>query len=222
RASALTHTQFAALKLKDAIVDQFRERTGRRPSVDVTSPDLRVNLHIDRDVATVAIDFAGDSLHRRGYRGPQGAAPLKENLAAAVLLRAGWPAVAAAGNAGFVDPMCGSGTLAIEAALIAHDIAPGLLRLRFGFERWLGHDAELWASVRQRALERRERGRRADVRIAGFDRDAAQVRAARANAERAGLGGAVAFTQCALEDLPPAPVPTGLVAVNPPYGARLG
>lgn len=222
RASALTHTQFAALKLKDAIVDQFRERTGRRPSVDVTSPDLRVNLHIDRDVATVAIDLAGDSLHRRGYRGPQGAAPLKENLAAAVLLRAGWPAVAAAGNAGFVDPMCGSGTLAIEAALIAHDVAPGLLRTRFGFERWRGHDAALWERVRQRALERRKAGRRADLPILGFDRDAAQVHAAQANAERAGLRDLVTVAQRALDDLPPAPAKTGLVAVNPPYGARLG
>jgi 23S rRNA (guanine2445-N2)-methyltransferase / 23S rRNA (guanine2069-N7)-methyltransferase len=137
--SAITHTQFAALKTKDAIVDQFRERTSARPSVDVESPDVRVNLHLDRDVATVAVDLAGDSLHRRGYRGGQGAAPLKENLAAAVLLRAGWQKLASQsgdGPMGFVDPMCGSGSLAIEAALIAADVAPGLLRNEFGFLRW--------------------------------------------------------------------------------------
>src|SRR5262249_23588421 len=117
--SAITHTQFAALKVKDAIVDQFRAATGVRPSVDVERPDVRVNLHLDRDVATLAVDLSGESLHRRGYRGPQGAAPLKENLAAAVLLRAGWSALVAAAAAdaaplGFVDPMCGSGTLCIE------------------------------------------------------------------------------------------------------------
>jgi 23S rRNA (guanine2445-N2)-methyltransferase / 23S rRNA (guanine2069-N7)-methyltransferase len=153
--SAITHTQFAALKVKDAIVDQFRERSGSRPSVDVESPDVRVNLHLDRDVATLAVDLAGDSLHRRGYRGAQGAAPLKENLAAAVLLRAGWQKLVAVDGAelGFVDPMCGSGSLAIEAALIAADIAPGSLRNTFGFLRWRGHDEPAWrrSGVRPRA-----------------------------------------------------------------------
>ncbi len=138
--SAITHTQFAALKVKDAVVDQFRERTGGRPSIDVATPDVQLNLHLDRDVATLAIDLSGDSLHRRGYRGPQGAAPLKENLAAAILLRAGWPEIARAENGpvGLVDPMCGAGSLVIEAALIAADVAPGLLRTYFGFLRWRG------------------------------------------------------------------------------------
>ena len=124
--SAITHTQFAALKVKDAVVDQFRERTGVRPNVDVAAPDVRINLHLDRDVASLAIDLSGESLHRRGYRGAQGAAPLKENLAAAVLLRAGWPQLVATtpGALGFVDPLCGSGSLAIEAALIAGDPLP--------------------------------------------------------------------------------------------------
>ncbi len=144
--SAITHTQFAALKVKDAVVDQFRERTGVRPSVDVAAPDVRLNLHLDRDIATLAIDLSGDSLHRRGYRGAQGAAPLKENLAAAMLLRSGWAKLVAAddGELGFVDPMCGSGSLAIEAALIAADVAPGLLRNEFGFLRWRGHDEAVW------------------------------------------------------------------------------
>ena len=130
----VTHTQFGAQRVKDAVVDQFRERTGTRPSVDRDAPWLRINVHAARSAVTVAIDLAGDSLHRRGYRGGQGAAPLKENLAAAILIRAGWPAIAAAGG-GFVDPMCGSGTFPIEAALIAADFAPGLFRERFGFER---------------------------------------------------------------------------------------
>jgi 23S rRNA (guanine2445-N2)-methyltransferase / 23S rRNA (guanine2069-N7)-methyltransferase len=125
----ITHSQFGAQRTKDAIVDQFRERTGDRPSVDRQSPELRVNVHAARGRITVAIDLAGDSLHRRGYRGGQGAAPLKENLAAAILIRSGWPAIAAAGGS-FVDPMCGSGTLAIEAALIVADMAPGLIRER--------------------------------------------------------------------------------------------
>ena len=123
----IVNTQFGAQRAKDAIVDQFREQSGERPSVDRQSPDLRINVHAARGRITVAIDLAGDSLHRRGYRGGQGAAPLKENLAAAILVRAGWPALAAV-DGSFVDPMCGSGTLAIEAALIAADMAPGLIR----------------------------------------------------------------------------------------------
>ena len=128
----ITHTQFGAQRVKDAVVDQFREASGERPSVDRESPTLRINAHAARGAVTIAIDLSGESLHRRGYRGGQGAAPLRENLAAAILIRAGWPAIAAAGGS-FVDPMCGSGTLPIEAALIAADIAPGLLRDTFGF-----------------------------------------------------------------------------------------
>ncbi|NDE56883.1 MAG: hypothetical protein EB071_08405, partial [Gammaproteobacteria bacterium] len=112
--SAITHTLFGAQKVKDGIVDYFRDRVGRRPSVDLVQPDLRVNVYLDLDQATVSIDLSGDSLHKRGYRIEGGKAPLKENLAAAILLRAGWPKVAAAGGA-FLDPMCGSGTLPIEA-----------------------------------------------------------------------------------------------------------
>ncbi len=225
--SAITHTQFAALKVKDAIVDQFREATGARPSVDVETPDVRVNLHLDRDVATLAIDLSGESLHRRGYRGPQGAAPLKENLAAAVLIRSGWPALVAAAAQdaaplGFVDPMCGSGTLCIEAALIACDIAPGLERERFGFSRWLGHDEALWRRLLDEAEQRRTAARVEQVAIRGYDRDAAAVDAARANAESAGVGARIAFERRELGELPDAPAPRGLVAVNPPYGERLG
>jgi 23S rRNA (guanine2445-N2)-methyltransferase / 23S rRNA (guanine2069-N7)-methyltransferase len=225
--SAITHTQFAALKTKDAIVDQFRERTGARPSVDVESPDVRVNLHLDRDVATLAVDLSGDSLHRRGYRGAQGAAPLKENLAAAVLLRAGWQKLASSsaagdGDIGFVDPMCGSGSLAIEAALIAGDVAPGLLRNEFGFLRWLGHDEAFWQRLLTEAAERRAAASLERFAFRAYDRDAAAVRATLENAARAGLKKHVRAERRELEDLPAAPAPRGLVAVNPPYGERLG
>lgn len=220
--SAITHTQFAALKVKDAIVDQFRERSGARPSVDVAQPDVRVNLHLDRDLATLALDLSGDSLHRRGYRGAQGAAPLKENLAAAVLLRAGWPKLAADGDVGFVDPMCGAGSLAIEAALIAGDVAPGLLRNAFGFLRWRGHDEAAWQRLVDEAAGRRAAGRGDGIVFRAYDRDAAAVRATLENAARAGLAKRIHGERRELAELPPAPTPRGLVAVNPPYGERLG
>jgi 23S rRNA (guanine2445-N2)-methyltransferase / 23S rRNA (guanine2069-N7)-methyltransferase len=222
--SAITHTQFAALRVKDAVVDQFRERSGSRPSIDVATPDVQLNLHLDRDVATLSIDLSGDSLHRRGYRGPQGAAPLKENLAAAILLRAGWPQLSGAehGPVGLVDPMCGSGSLVIEAALIAGDVAPGILRSYFGLLRWRGHDAALWQRLREEADERRAAGSTAHVALRAYDRDAAAVRATLDNAARAGFGGVIHAERRALEDLPAAPAPRGLVVVNPPYGERLG
>ena len=217
----ITHTQFGAQRVKDAIVDQFRERTGERPSVDRESPNLRINAHAARSAVTIAIDLSGESLHRRGYRGGQGAAPLKENLAAAILVRSGWPAIAAAGGS-FVDPMCGSGTLPIEAALIAADIAPGLSRAGFGFERWKQHDADAWAALRTAAEARRQVALLTPGRIRGFDRDPVAIRDAEANAARAGLDKRLFFQRCELEKLPAAPAPTGLFAVNPPYGERIG
>jgi 23S rRNA (guanine2445-N2)-methyltransferase / 23S rRNA (guanine2069-N7)-methyltransferase len=222
--SAITHTQFAALKVKDGVVDQFRERLGSRPSVDVKSPDVRLNLHLDRDLATLAIDLSGESLHRRGYRGAQGAAPLKENLAAAVLLRAGWAKLVAGddGELGFVDPMCGSGSLAIEAALIAGDVAPGLLRNEFGFLRWRGHDEATWQALLAEAAERRAAARIDRIVLRAYDRDAAAVRATLENAQRAGFAKRLHAERRELADLPAAPVPRGLLAVNPPYGERLG
>jgi 23S rRNA (guanine2445-N2)-methyltransferase / 23S rRNA (guanine2069-N7)-methyltransferase len=217
----ITHTQFGAQRVKDAVVDQFRERAGTRPSVDRAAPALRVNVHVSRGEAVVAIDLAGDSLHRRGYRGGQGAAPLKENLAAAILLRSGWTAIAEQGGS-FVDPMCGSGTLPIEAALIAADIAPGLSRARFGFEGWKRHDAAAWQRLRAAAQARRNLASLAPGRIAGFDRDPHAIRDAEQNARRAGLAERVAFRRCELATLPAAPSSRGLLAVNPPYGTRIG
>jgi 23S rRNA (guanine2445-N2)-methyltransferase / 23S rRNA (guanine2069-N7)-methyltransferase len=217
----VTHTQFGAQRVKDAVVDQFRDATGTRPSVDRESPAVRINAHAARAAVALAIDLSGESLHRRGYRGAQGAAPLKENLAAAILVRSGWPAIAAAGGS-FVDPMCGSGTLPIEAALIAADVAPGLLRERFGFERWRQHDPDAWAALRAAAEARRQPGLLTPGRIRGFDRDPVAIRDAEANAARAQLDKRLFFQRCELAKLPAAPAPTGLVAVNPPYGERIG
>jgi 23S rRNA (guanine2445-N2)-methyltransferase / 23S rRNA (guanine2069-N7)-methyltransferase len=216
----LRHSQFAAMKAKDAIVDRFRARTGERPSVDLKSPDIRVSLRLARSHATVSLDLGGEPLHRRGYRQSSVEAPIKENLAAALLMRCGWPAIAAEGGA-FADPMCGSGTFVIEAGLMAAQVAPGLLRRRFGFERWLGHDAAAWESMREAALERRDFAALGSVRLRGYDRDQSAIRAALANAGRAGLGDHAGFERRDVSTLPQAAEPRGLVLVNPPYGARL-
>ncbi len=212
---------FAAQKAKDAIVDRFRERDGARPSVDFDDPDLRVSVRFGRDRAAVGIDLAGRPLHQRGYRQSALEAPLKENLAAALLLRCGWPEIAAGGGA-FVDPMCGSGTIVIEAALIAANIAPGLLRRRFGFERWRQHDPEVWARLRAEALAARTMDALEPGRLRGFDRDQTAIRAALANANRAGLAEVLLFERREVAGLSAAVAATGLVLVNPPYGARLG
>ena len=217
---AVTHTHYAGLKVKDAIADRFRERHGERPNVDLDAPDVRIHLHLERAQATLSLDLSGDSLHKRGYRVGAGEAPLKENLAAAILVRAGWAEIAAAGGA-FVDPMCGSGTLVIEAAMIAADIAPGLKRARFGFEAWAGHDAALWQSIRAEASGRKSAGLARMPILIGGDVDEGVLRYAHLNAERAGLLGHLRFEQRdALEAR--APAGTGLLATNPPYGERLG
>lgn len=219
--SALSHSHYAALKTKDAIVDQFRARFGMRPSVDVHEPQVRVNLYVRREEATVSIDLSGASLHQRAYRRRGLTAPLKENLAAAILLLADWPRLASEG-APFLDPMCGSGTLPIEAAMIAARIAPGRRR-RFGFERWRGHDAPMWRRLLAEADESEIRDATRWPVIHGSDRDPSAVRNAAANADRAGLGGHVHLERCALADRhPPRPGKPGLLVANPPYGERLG
>ncbi len=220
----IKHTVFGAQKVKDAIVDRFRDRVGRRPSVDLARPDLRVNVHLHGAEARVSLDLSGESLHRRGYRAETVAAPLKESLAAAILVRAGWPALAAAGGP-LLDPMCGSGTLPIEAALIAGDVAPGLLRESFGFARWPGHAPRLWERLVAEARARRDAGLRRLPAIVGTDRDAAAVRAALANVAQAGLAGNVHVERRGLADALPPKSRTGapgLFVVNPPYGERLG
>ncbi|HEY3645307.1 MAG TPA: THUMP domain-containing protein [Gammaproteobacteria bacterium] len=218
----ITNTQFGAQKVKDAIVDRFRDLTGRRPSVDRVRPDLQVNCHLYRDLATVSIDLSGDSLHMRGYRESGVAAPLKENLAAALLLKCGWPEIAKAGGS-FVDPLCGSGTLVIEAALMAGDVAPGLLRDYWGFQGWLKHDQRLWEQVSMDARERQNAGRGQGPVILGSDMDAKAILASQKNARVAGIAPAVRFEHKALEqNTLPATLKPGLVVTNPPYGERLG
>lgn len=221
----VAHPHYAALRVKDAVVDRLRARFGTRPSVDTERPQVRLNLFWRRDEATLSIDLSGDSLHRRGYRDDTVQAPLKENLAAALLLRAQWPAIARAGG-GFVDLMCGSGTVCIEAAMIAADIAPGALRDYFGFIGWRGHDAAAWDALRAEAVARREQGLARLPPISGYDADAAAIRAARRNAACVQLGDHIVFTRRALVDAQSEPqsemgVP-GLVFANPPYGERLG
>ncbi|TLM75602.1 MAG: 23S rRNA (guanine(2445)-N(2))/(guanine(2069)-N(7))-methyltransferase, partial [Actinobacteria bacterium] len=166
------NTMFGAVRVKDAIADRFRERAGVRPSVDVRAPDVRVNVTAKPGRATIALDLAGEALHRRGYReeGIQAEAPLKENLAAACVLLAGWERIAREGGA-FCDPMCGSGTLCVEAALVAGDVAPGLLRGSLGCERWLGHDAALAAALLAEGAARREAGAARIPAVVGSDAD---------------------------------------------------
>ncbi|HEV2322031.1 MAG TPA: THUMP domain-containing protein [Gammaproteobacteria bacterium] len=220
--TAISNTQFGAQKVKDAIVDRFRERSGRRPSVDRVRPDVLVNVHLHRELATVSIDLSGDSLHMRGYRKESVAAPLKENLAAALLYKCGWPKIAAQGGS-FVDPLCGSGTLVIEAALMAGDVAPGLSRDHWGFLGWLKHDQKLWDTTLMEARERQNTARSKGPTIIGYDRDPKAILAAQQNARVAGVAPAVRFEMKALEQNNlPAGLKPGLVVTNPPYGERLG
>ena len=231
-------TRFGAVRIKDAIVDQFRATSGgKRPSVDARAPDVRVNAHLAGTRVAISIDLSGQSLHRRGYRAEkvQVDAPLKENLAAGLLLYAAWPSEAAAG-ASLLDPLCGSGTLPIEAALMAADVAPGLLRAEaevkpggapaFGFLHWNGHDADLWATLLTEARERRSAGikrlaaARPGVSIRGSDRDQRAVKVARDFVKRAGLHGLVVIDHAQLETVT-APAERGIVATNAPYGERL-
>lgn len=219
--SAITHSHYGALKVKDAIVDQLRAEFNVRPSIDTAQPDVRVNVYLHRDAATVSIDLSGESLHRRGYRAQTVEAPLKENLAAAILIRANWPTIAKQ-NGSLVDLMCGSGTLLIEAALIAGDAAPGMARQYFGFLNWKQHDDAIWAEVFDDAQRRCEIGLQKLPPIIGYDRDARAVQSARDNIRRAGLGNLMTVEQrelsaCVSEETAP-----GLVIANPPYGERLG
>ncbi|HSH26458.1 MAG TPA: bifunctional 23S rRNA (guanine(2069)-N(7))-methyltransferase RlmK/23S rRNA (guanine(2445)-N(2))-methyltransferase RlmL, partial [Wenzhouxiangella sp.] len=220
--AAISHSRFAAQRVKDAVVDQLRASDGSRPSMDVRQPDVRINVHMHGQDVTVAIDLSGESLHKRGYRETGVAAPLKENLAAAMLYRADWPAIAAKGGA-FVDPMCGSGTLAIEAAWMASDTAPGLMRTRFGFQRWRGHDDTVWKTLVDEALDRQQAGLERLPPIAACDHDRQAVRRALANVERAGMNGRIHVERADVSAVSvPAGVDHGLVATNPPYGERVG
>jgi 23S rRNA (guanine2445-N2)-methyltransferase / 23S rRNA (guanine2069-N7)-methyltransferase len=213
----ITHTRFGALRLKDGICDQLREVTGRRPDIAPERPAVRVHAHANGPRVTVSIDLSGEGLHRRGYRAQAGEAPLRENLAAGILLRAGWPDKANVAVE-FLDPMCGSGTLVIEAAMIAANVAPGARRHYFGFFGWVGHDRAAWDAVKRDALARE---RRPAFTLRGLDADAAVLAAARENAARAGLAGLVSFEHGRLAAARPENPGAGFLATNPPYGVRL-
>ena len=216
----LTHSRFAEQRIKDAIVDQMRDEQGLRPSVDLRNPDIRIQAHqTDRQV-TLSLDLSGDPLHRRGYREAGNIAPLKEHLAAAMLLRADWPALAREGLP-LLDPMCGSGTLLIEGAMMASDTAPGLLRTRYGFLRWPGHDSGAWKTLIDEAIERQEHGLSRLPPIIGSDHDPRVIRIAQANARRAGFADHITLSSAEFDQIE-APGPRGLLITNPPYGERLG
>ncbi|MCK4690498.1 MAG: bifunctional 23S rRNA (guanine(2069)-N(7))-methyltransferase RlmK/23S rRNA (guanine(2445)-N(2))-methyltransferase RlmL [Desulfuromonadales bacterium] len=221
--SQINHTRYGALRVKDAIVDQFRARSGERPSISVEQPDLRINLHLFKDQGTLSIDLSGDSLHRRGYRIDGVHAPLKENLAAAILIRGGWPEIAATGGA-LVDPMCGSGTLPLEAGLMATDTAPGLLRDYFGFFGWQQFNDVLWQRLREEALQRQHAGlERKLAPIVGYDGDSRAVKTAWQHAQNAGLEKIIHFEKRTLREFSaPVGFAPGLLVANPPYGERLG
>lgn len=220
--SNLDHSRFALLRVKDAVVDQLRETCGWRPNIDPQKADLRLNLYLLKNHATLSIDLSGSSLHKRGYRSDGLGAPLKENLAAAILLCCDWPQIHAAGG-GFVDPMCGSGTLAVEAALMATDSAPGLLRDHFGFTGWKQFDGRSWDELRQEAQQRQAAGlARRQPPMIGYDQKSRAIRQAWEHARTAGVDRWLHFERRELELVEKPPVTTGLFATNPPYGERLG
>lgn len=218
---AITHTHFGALKVKDAIVDQMRDRFGTRPNVDTERPNIRVNVYLHHEMAQLSLDLSGESLHKRGYRDTPVIAPLKESLAAAMLLRAGWPAIAAQGGS-LLDPMCGSGTLITEGAMIAGDIAPGLQRDYFGFLGWKQHNEALWQTLVNEAQQRRMIGIDKLPVMVGFDQDRRAVVAALQHIENIGLQNKIHIEKRDIAEVSAAESwPKGLLVCNPPYGERL-
>ena len=217
--SKMDHTHYASLKVKDAIVDQFRERFEHRPSVEKQQPDVHIHLNIHNNQASLSLDLSGESLHRRGYRTEHAGAPLKEHLAASIIAHAGWTREVAKSHR-FIDPMCGSGTFAIEAAMIAANIAPGLDRAYFGFSKWLRHDVSLW----QKYLAEAENEIDTAIKtiIMASDYDAKTIEIAKANAIRAGVEGLIHFSH---QDIAHLNIEAGeepsIIVCNPPYGERL-
>ena len=212
--SPLKSLDFATLRIKDAVCDRFRDETGSRPDVDTRNPDVRIHGFLDADHATLYLDTSGEPLYKRGYRAGGAEAPLKENLAAGIIQLTGWRP-----DEPLLDPMCGSGTLPIEAAMMALGIAPGAGRA-FGFERLHGFDAALWQSVREEA-QRKER-RDTPVAIFASDLHPSEVESARVHARAAGVESAIRFKQAHVTDLRPPSDNPGVIVMNPPYGVRMG
>lgn len=219
---AINNTHFGALKVKDAVVDQMRTKFQIRPGINTEQPHIRINVYLQGEIAQLSLDLSGESLHRRGYRDINIKAPIKENLAAAMLLRSGWPEIAKQ-RGSLLDPMCGSGTLLLEGAMIAADYAPGLLRDYFGFLGWKKHDAECWKKLRVEALQRRKAGLEKLPVIVGFDQNRHTINAALTHIANAGLQNKIHVERRDIEDAEPAESwKPGLLICNPPYGERLG
>ena len=213
----IKNSQFGALKIKDAVVDQFNELMGKRPDVDKQSPGIRFQARLRRDSLNIYLDLSGSSLHQRGYRTDTGAAPLKEHVAAAMLMRSGWTKEI---DKPLVDPMCGSGTIAIEAALMAQNKAPGLSRSKWGFDNWKQHNADNWQSLVEKA---NESVKSCETDIVATDVDNRVLRLAKANADQAGVFNSIQFKQCDATQFSPSPnQEPGYLVCNPPYGERLG
>lgn len=208
------HENYVALKSKDAIVDQLRVTFGTRPNVDVTNPDLRINIHISGNTCNVLLDSSGNSLHKRGYRIGQGLAPINEVLAAGMILLTGWK-----GDSDFIDPMCGSGTFLMEAATIAYNIAPGIKISEFGFMKWDDYEPELWEKVRLSAISREKEF---NHKIIGFDESPKAIKIAKENIKNAELGWKVILKAKAIEEIRQNDLTDGgTVMLNPPYGERM-
>ena len=220
RSTVLGHPNFAARKMKDSIVDQFRERTGERPSIDNKNPDIILHLLIKENTAVVSLDLSGISMHQRGYRVKSGPAPLKENIAAAILLRSGFDRISKEGGS-LVDGFCGTGTLLIEGAMIAGDSAPGLMRRKTGITSWEKFDSTLWNRLLEEARERKEAGQKNIPRIFGFDKDRNAVTASLANCQAAGMDTCIHVEKKQFKDLSLPYLAPGLLVSNPPYGERL-
>ena len=213
----ITNSMFGALRIKDAVVDQFRDRFGTRPKVQVQRPSVRIYLQVHGNRALLGLDLSGEGLHRRGYRAASGPAPLKENLAAAIIGLSGW-----GGECPLFDPMCGSGTLLIEAALMRADSAPGLGRSYFGLTGWRGHQAALWESLIAEAVEREAASQHQQwPPLIGYDGDRSAVRAARQNVARAGFEDRITIEQQEFHQLKSKMKQAGVLVCNPPYGERL-
>lgn len=210
------HSQYISQKAKDAIVDQFRERYNDRPSVDLDKPTLRIHIHIFQNKCSIAFDSSGESLHKRGYRERTNLAPINEVLAAGLVLLSGWN-----GRSNFIDPMCGSGTILIEAAMIANNIPPGYFKEQFGFMRWklfLEYDETLWNTIYEKSLEKINDHE--SVKLLGGDVSPHVTRKAKENTKRAKVDDVIQIKHCDFRDFP-VPEGGGVVIVNPPYGERM-
>jgi putative N6-adenine-specific DNA methylase len=211
-ASVMTHSHYVSLKTKDAIVDRFRDYTERRPNVDIENPDIRVNIHLFKNYCSVSLDSSGYSLHKRGYRIKTGVAPISEVLAAGIILLSGWDK-----QSNFIDPMCGSGTIVCEAAMIANNIPPGYYRKTFGFEKWKDFDLNLWEKIKMDAINEQIEF---EYDIIGSDISSEAIEIARENAKSARLHKDIVFEVKSFEEQIP-PEDGGILIMNPPYGERI-